>query len=129
MAVVIKIRLKAPFTSYDILIILSFIEPGSLVISNTDLLPRHKKSLAYDCPVYRDTGRVSGFGVFFFLSSSSLVFPKNLLINTMGKNLRGHAVDILLLTNENVGAKKDLLKFKKQDGLTRWQGIFFTSSC
>ena len=65
----------------------------------------------------------------FFLSSSSLVFAKNLLINTMGKNLRGHAVDILLLTNENVGAKKDLLKFKKQDGLTRWQGIFFTSSC
>lgn len=63
-------------------------------------------------------------GFFFFLSSSSLVFPKNLLINTMGKNLRGHAVDILLLTNENVGAKKDLLKFKKQDGLTRWQGIF-----
>ena len=65
----------------------------------------------------------------FFLSSSSLVFAKNLLINTMGKNLRGHAVDILLLTNENVGAKKDLLKFKKQDGLTRWQGIFFTSIC
>ena len=69
------------------------------------------------------------FWGFFFLSSSSLVFPKNLLINTMGKNLRGHAVDILLLTNENVRAKKDLLKFKKQDGLTRWQGIFFTSSC
>lgn len=67
MAVVIKIRLKAPFTSYDILITLSFVEAeiGSLVISNTDLLPRHKKSLAYDCPVYRDTGRVSGFSGFF----------------------------------------------------------------
>ena len=87
--------------------------------------------MAYDCAVYKDTGRVSGFSFVFvclFVSSSSLVLPKNLLINTMGKNLRGHAVDILLLTNENAGAKKDLLKFKKQDGLTRWQGIFSTSS-
>ena len=85
MAVVIKIRLKAPFTSYDILIILSFIEPGSLVISNTDLLPRHKKSLAYDCPVYRDPGRVSGFLGFFFFPHLLWYFQKICLLIQWGR--------------------------------------------
>lgn len=78
MAVVIKITLKAPFTSYDILITLSFVEPeiGSLVISNsdnTDLL----KGTRNPWPMTdQSIGTQAEFLVFSFFLSSSLVFPK-----------------------------------------------------
>lgn len=78
MAVVIKITLKAPFTSYNILITLSFVEPeiGSLVISNsdnTDLLQATRNPWPM---TDQSIGTQAEFLVFSFFLSSSLVFPK-----------------------------------------------------
>lgn len=72
---------------------------------NTDLLQGTRNLRPHD---------VQSIGTqaeFLFFSHLLWCSGKNLLIDTVGKNLRGHAVYLCLSTYEDTEAKKDFLKF------------------